>query len=71
MGISYARASAHSTLTSDALVGGSGSSCSIGSGLEHVQFFPRQVIGAEDLTLEHDYLAERMRRHNRFLHGWG
>jgi hypothetical protein len=50
---------------------GSSGGCVTGQGLEHVRFFPRQVIGAEDLNLEHAYVAEKLRRHNRFLHGWG
>jgi hypothetical protein len=41
------------------------------AGLQRVRFFPRQLIGAEDLTLEQHYFRERLRRHNRYLHGWG
>ena len=41
------------------------------AGLERVRFFPRQLIGADDLTLEQHYFRERLRRHNRYLHGWG
>src|SRR5215467_13182077 len=40
-------------------------------GLERVRFFPRQLIGAEDLRLEQEYFRQKLRRHNRFLHGWG
>jgi hypothetical protein len=43
----------------------------LGTGLERMRFFPRQVIGAEDLRLEQDYFRQKLRRHNRFLHGWG
>jgi hypothetical protein len=44
--------------------------CHPGS-LERPRFFPRQVVTAADLNLEHDYQRERARRHNRMLHGWG
>lgn len=39
--------------------------------LERVRYFPRQLVTAEDLRLEQEYFREKMRRHNRFLHGWG
>lgn len=35
------------------------------------RFFQRQAITARDLAAGQDYLAERLRRHNRFLHGCG
>lgn len=38
---------------------------------ERVRYFPRQLIGADDLSQEQSYLLERFRRHNRLLHGWG
>ena len=38
---------------------------------ERVRFFPRQLISAADLNLEQDYHRQRLREHNRFLHGWG
>lgn len=41
------------------------------SGLERLRFFPRQVVRADDLNSAHDYHREKLRRHNRFLHGWG
>ena len=41
------------------------------SGLERVRYFPRQLITADDMTLEQSYLRQKLRRHNRFLHGWG
>lgn len=44
--------------------------CSTGF-LEHPRYFPRQMITPAELTLEHDYWRDRMRRHNRLLHGWG
>jgi hypothetical protein len=39
--------------------------------LERVRYFPRQLITADDLTQEQDYLRAKLRRHNRLLHGWG
>ncbi len=42
-----------------------------GDVLERVRYYPRQLLTADDLRLEQDYLREKMRRHNRLLHGWG
>lgn len=39
--------------------------------LERPRYFPRQMITPDDLGGGVDYLRERMRRHNRALHGWG
>jgi hypothetical protein len=39
--------------------------------LERVRFFPRQLLTADDLRAEQEYLREKQRRHNRYLHGWG
>jgi hypothetical protein len=39
--------------------------------LERVRFFPRQLLSADDLSTEQDYYLQKLRRHNRFLHGWG
>lgn len=39
--------------------------------LERVRYFPRQLITADDMRQEQDFFREKMRRHNRFLHGWG
>ena len=36
-----------------------------------MRYFPRQLLGAHDLTTEQDYFREKLRRHNRFMHGWG
>jgi hypothetical protein len=41
------------------------------SKLEHVNFFNRQLLTADDMTTERDYFLQKLRRHNRFLHGWG
>ena len=45
--------------------------CDDACGLERVRYFPRQVLGAEDMRTEQHYFREKLRRHNRFLHGWG
>jgi hypothetical protein len=42
-----------------------------GIGLERVHYFPRQLITAEDMIAEQEYFRQKLRRHNRFLHGWG
>src|SRR3954462_14642020 len=39
--------------------------------LERTRFFPRQLVGADDLTQDQLYFREKLRRHNRLLHGWG
>jgi hypothetical protein len=41
------------------------------AGLERVRYYPRQLMTAEDMSAEQDYFLQRMRRHNRLLHGWG
>jgi hypothetical protein len=38
---------------------------------ERPRYFPRQLVTAEDLMLEQYYFRNRMRLHNRLLHGWG
>jgi hypothetical protein len=54
---------------------GCGGNCGCGvddaCGLERVRFFPRQLLGADDMNAEQHYFREKLRRHNRFLHGWG
>ena len=40
-------------------------------GLERVHYFSRQLLTAEDLLTEQHYHRQKLRRHNRFLHGWG
>jgi hypothetical protein len=49
---------------------GSDTCCQAGA-LERPRYFPRQIVTATELTLEHDYQRDRARRHNRMLHGWG
>lgn len=39
--------------------------------LERPRYFPRQLMTPEEMTLEQTYFRDRMRRHNRLLHGWG
>lgn len=41
------------------------------SGLERVNYFPRQIMTVEDMVTEAEYFREKLRRHNRYLHGWG
>ncbi len=38
---------------------------------ERPRYFPRQLVTAEDMMLEQEYFRNRMRLHNRLLHGWG
>jgi hypothetical protein len=39
--------------------------------MERTRFFPRQLVTPDDLTQDQIYFREKMRRHNRLLHGWG
>ena len=44
----------------------------VGKGLiERPRFFPRQLVTPDDLTLSQDYFRNKLRRMNRYLHGWG
>jgi hypothetical protein len=38
---------------------------------ERPRYFPRQLITPAEMTLEQNYFRDKMRRHNRLLHGWG
>jgi hypothetical protein len=38
---------------------------------ERPRYYARQLITPDDLTLEQDYFRDKLRRHNRLLHGWG
>jgi hypothetical protein len=38
---------------------------------ERPRFYPRQIITADDLTLDQEYFREKLRLHNRLMHGWG
>jgi hypothetical protein len=42
-----------------------------GAGMERVRYFSRQLITADDMLAEQQYFRQKLRRHNRFLHGWG
>jgi hypothetical protein len=50
--------------------GGTASACD-STIAELPRYYPRQLITPDDLTLEQNYFRNRMRRHNRLLHGWG
>ena len=39
--------------------------------LKRVRYFTGQVLTAEDLELEQQYFREKLKRHNRTLHGFG
>jgi hypothetical protein len=41
------------------------------SALERVRYFQRQLLTAEDMVADQEYFRQKLRRHNRFLHGWG
>lgn len=40
-------------------------------GLERTRFFARQLITPDDLIQDQIYYRDKLRRHNRLLHGWG
>lgn len=42
-----------------------------GEPLDRVRYFPRQLLTADDMRCEQEYFREKVRRHNRYLHGWG
>jgi len=56
--------------TNSTCCGGSTTSCDSNIA-ELPRYYPRQLITPDDLTLEQNYFRDRMRRHNRLLHGWG
>jgi hypothetical protein len=39
--------------------------------LERVRYFSRQLLTADDMTADQEYFRAKLRRHNRYLHGWG
>lgn len=39
--------------------------------LTRLRYFDGQLLSADDLRDEQSYFLDRLRRHNRFLHGWG
>lgn len=40
-------------------------------GSKRIRYFCGQLLNAEDFTAEQEYFVEKLRRHNRHLHGWG
>jgi hypothetical protein len=38
---------------------------------ERPRYYARQIITADDMTLEQEYFRGKLRMHNRMLHGWG
>jgi hypothetical protein len=40
-------------------------------GIERPRYFHGQFLTAQDFADEQDYFLEKLRRHNRLLHGWG
>ena len=42
-----------------------------GAPLKRPRYFPRQLITPAEMNLEQAYFRERLRLHNRMLHGWG
>src|SRR4051812_18983973 len=45
--------------------------CDEATGLERVRYFPRQLLTADDMRAEQEYLRQRQRRFNRLVIGWG
>lgn len=39
--------------------------------LERPRYFPRQLMTPEEMTLAQQYILDKLRRHNRLMHGWG
>src|SRR6266404_2111520 len=39
--------------------------------LERVKFFPRMLLAVDDMVTESEYHREKLKRHNRYLHGTG
>lgn len=39
--------------------------------LERVRYFCRQLLTADDMTVEQEYFRQKLRRHNHYLHGFG
>jgi hypothetical protein len=42
-----------------------------GATRERVRYFSGQLITADDMRSEQEYFRQKLRRHNRYLHGWG
>ncbi len=41
------------------------------SPVERLRYFPRQLMTPAEMTLEQRFFLNKLRRHNRLLHGWG
>jgi len=41
------------------------------SSQERTRYFPRKLLTADDLTADQQHVLAKLRRHNRYLHGWG
>lgn len=41
------------------------------TGIERPRYFQGQLLTEKDFSDEQDYFREKLRRHNRLLHGWG
>ena len=41
------------------------------SSLERSRYFSRELLTADDLTADQQHVLSKLRRHNRYLHGWG
>jgi hypothetical protein len=44
---------------------------SVPTGLKRVRYFTGQLLSSDDLKAEQEYFREKLRRHNRMLHGFG
>ncbi len=40
-------------------------------GLERVNYYDGEFLSISDFAIEQNYVVEKLRRHNRYLHGWG
>ena len=46
-----------------------GCNCSDPVGLERTRFFARMLVGPDELTQDQTWVRDKLRRHNRLLHG--
>ena len=44
---------------------------STGNDFQRNHYFAGKIMTAEDFSTEQDYFLGKLRRHNRYLHGWG
>jgi hypothetical protein len=45
--------------------------CGPSTASERVRYYSRQLLTADDMRAEQEYFLNRLKRHNRFLHGFG